>query len=43
MQIKDMKNELVNLGNRAEQMGKKISNIKDRNLEIVQMEEESCE
>lgn len=35
-----MKNEIANLGNRVEQMEERISDIKDRNLEMTQMEEE---
>lgn len=35
-----MKNELVSLGNKADQMEERISDIEDRNLEMTQGEEE---
>ena len=38
--IKVIKDKLASLGNRADHMEKKISAIKDRNLEIMHMEEE---
>ena len=37
--IKERKNELQSLGNRADQMEERIRDIKDRNLEMTQMEE----
>ena len=35
-----MKNEIVSLGNRTDKMKERISDIKDRNLEINKKEEE---
>lgn len=35
-----MKNETVSLGNRADEMEERISDIEDRNLEMMQIEEE---
>ena len=36
--IKEIKNELVNTGNRVDQMEKKISDIKGKNIETVHRE-----
>ena len=33
--IKEMKNELASVGNRADQIGERISDIEDRNLEMM--------
>lgn len=33
--IKEMKNELINLGYRADQMEERICDIEDRNLEMI--------
>ena len=38
--IKEIKNELLSIGNRADQMQERISYIKDRNIEMAQREEE---
>ena len=38
--IKEIRNELLDIGNRANRMEGKISDIEDRNLEIMQREEE---
>lgn len=38
--IKEIKNELTSLGSRADHMNERI-NIKDRNLVMMQMEEET--
>lgn len=38
--IKVIQDKLASLGNRADQMEKKISAFKDRNLEIMHIEEE---
>lgn len=37
--MKEVKNELAILGNRADQMEQKIADIKDRNLEMKTHEE----
>ena len=37
--IKEIKNELVNTGNRVDQMEKKNSDINGKNLEMVHREE----
>lgn len=37
--IKDFKNKIMSLGNRADQMEKGISDTEDRNLEMTQMED----
>lgn len=36
--IKDIKNEIASLGNRVDQIEKRISNVKDRNLEMTHLE-----
>ena len=41
--IKDIKNELASIENRADQMGERIRDIKDRNLEITQRGKETLE
>ena len=38
--IKEIKNELANIGNRADQIEESISDIKGRNLEMMHREEE---
>lgn len=35
-----MENELESLGNTADQMEERISDLEDRNLEMIQMEKE---
>ena len=35
-----MKNALESFGNRADHMGEKTSKLEDRNLEVIQVEEE---
>lgn len=34
-----MKNALESIGNRADQMEERISNLEDRNLEMIQVQE----
>ena len=38
--IKETKNELMSIGNRANQMEERISGTEDRNLEMTQRERE---
>ena len=38
--IKEMKKELASTGNRADQRGERISDVKDRDLEVMQMDRE---
>ena len=38
--IKEMMNELANLENRVDQLEERMSNAKDRNLEMTQVGEE---
>ena len=39
IEVLEMKNKVVSIGNRANQMEERISDIEDRNLEMIQKEE----